>query len=159
MFFKIMESISLKMRIVGGALLLGMTFLTCADIVGRLFRTPVFGVVELMSFMGALVVALALPDTHAKGGHIGVELLVNRLSSRTRNVIDLFTGILSLLLFSIITWQMLDYARKIKLSGEVSMNLGLPEYMVIFVLGCGLLLFVMVIIQTIFATIRKLRGK
>lgn len=156
MFFKIMESISLKMRIVGGALLLGMTFLTCADIIGRLFRTPVFGVVELMGFMGAMVVALALPDTHAKGAHIGVEILVSRLSSRTRNIIDLITGILSLILFGIITWQMFDYARKIKLSGEVSMNLGLPEYIIIFVLACGLLLFFVFIIQTIAETIAKL---
>lgn len=148
-----------KMKLIGAGLLVLMMLLTCVDVIGRLFRHPVFGSIELMAFMGALAVAMALPDTHAVRGHIGVEIVMDKLPRRLRNVIELITNLLSLILFSIVTWKMFEYSLKMQASGEVSMNLGLPEYLVIAVVAVGFVIFGLVIVKGMVETVVELRGK
>jgi TRAP-type C4-dicarboxylate transport system permease small subunit len=127
------------------------------DVVGRAFGHPVFGSVELVGFMATLAVVMALPYTHQVQGHIGVELVVRWLSEKTQIYIDIGTGILSLILFGLITWRMTLYAHTMQESGEVSMNLELPEYLVIYVAAFCLLTFSLIILRDIIVNIRKLK--
>jgi len=148
-----------KQKIFGAACLVGMTLLTCIDVVGRAFRHPVFGSVEIVGFMSTLAVAMALPFTHRVKGHIGVEILVRMLPSRWRTLIDLCTNVLSLGLFALVTWRMAVYAHTMQQSGEVSMNLELPEYAIIYVVAFCLVTFTLTIFQETIQQIQKLRGK
>ena len=145
------------MKIIGAGCLVGMTFLTCADVVGRAFGHPIFGSVEIVGFMATLAVVMAMPYTHQVQGHIGVEILVRLFSKRTQIIIDICTGIVSLILFAIITWRMSVYARTMQKSGEVSMNLELPEHFIIYVTAICLLVFTLVILKDIIDNIRKLK--
>ncbi len=147
------------MKMVGAACLVGMVVLTCVDVVGRYFKHPLFGSVELVTFLGVLAVAMALPFTHETKGHIGVELFVRRLPRKSRGFIDLATGMLSLGLFALVTWRMLVYAIKMMRSGEVSMNLELPEYVIIFVVACCFVVFTLTILKSIARTVEELRKK
>ena len=157
--WEILEWSTDKLKVAGAVCLVGMTFLTCADIIGRLFGHPIFGSVELVGFMATLAVAMALPYTHSIQGHVGVEILVRLLSKRTQAIVDIFTGTLSLGLFSLITWRMTLYAHTMQKSGEVSMNLELPQYMIIYITAFCLLVFVLIIAQGIRNNIRMLRDK
>ncbi|MEJ2024781.1 MAG: TRAP transporter small permease, partial [Deltaproteobacteria bacterium] len=105
-FWKTVDWIVTWLKTIGAACLIGMTFLTCADVVGRFFRHPIFGAVEIVGFMATLAVAMALPYTHREKGHIGVEILVRTFSPRWQRIVDLCTGLLSLGLFILITWRM-----------------------------------------------------
>ena len=158
-FVKVVQFVSDKFRIVGAAALVGMTALTCVDVVGRKLGHPVFGSVELVTFMGVFVVAMALPFTHDTNGHIGVEIFVSKMPRKGRAVMDMLTGLISLVFFSIVTWQMFAYAFKMRASGEVSMNLELPEYVIIFIVGCCFAVFSAVIIKRLVELFAKLRGK
>ena len=157
--WKAIAAITDKMKLIGAALLVIMMLLTCVDVVGRLFRHPVFGSIELMSFMGALAVAMALPYTHSVKGHIGVEIFINKLPRTLRHLIELATSLLSLILFGIVTWKMFEYSLKMMASGEVSMNLELPEYGIIAVVAIGFIIFELAIIKGMADTIGELRGK
>ena len=64
LLWQIVDWLLVKMKIVGAACLVGMTFLTCADVVGRFFGYPIFGSVEIVGFMATLAVVMALPYTH-----------------------------------------------------------------------------------------------
>ena len=156
-FWRLVEWLLVKMKIVGAACLVGMTFLTCADVVGRAFGYPIFGSVEIVGFMATLTVVMALPYTHQVNGHIGVELVVRLLSEKTQAIIDICTGILSLVLFALVTWRMTVYALTMQKSGEVSMNLELPEHLIIYVTGLCLLVFTLNILQSVIINIRKLK--
>jgi len=147
-----------KMKIIGAACLVGMTLLTCVDVVGRAFGHPVFGSVELVGFMATLAVVMALPYTHQVQGHIGVELVVRLLSEKTQTYIDICTGLLSLTLFAVVTWRMVVYAFTMQESGEVSMNLELPEHLIIYVTAFCLLVFTLNILQDTLKNIRKLKA-
>jgi len=51
------------------------------------------------------------------------------------------------------------YANTMKASGEVSMNLELPEHFVIYVTAVCLLIFTLIILQDLINNIRKLKSK
>jgi TRAP-type C4-dicarboxylate transport system permease small subunit len=158
-FLNIIDWILVKLKIIGAACLVGMTLLTCADVVGRMLRHPIFGAVELVIFMATLSVAMALPYTHQVKGHIGVEILVRMFSESTQAIIDLCTSIVSLILFGIITWQMIRYALTIQESGELSISLKFPEYLIIYVVAFCMLIFTLIIVRDILDTARKLRNR
>jgi TRAP-type C4-dicarboxylate transport system permease small subunit len=129
------------MRSAAAACLVIMSALTCVDVVGRFFKHPLFGSVELVGFMGVLAVAFSLPFTHETNGHIGVEILMRRCSSRVQKLVGVVTGLLGFVLFALVAWRMGVHAHGLKQAGEVSINLQLPEYLVVWVVaGCCLVL-------------------
>jgi len=148
-----------KMKAFGALCLVGMMGLTCADVVGRFFRHPIFGSVELVGFMATTAIAMGLPFTHKIGAHVGVELVVRLLSDRTQKMVELFTRTLSLGLFALITWRMSVYAYEMHKSGEVSMNLELPEYVVIYITAFCIFIQTLVIINEIKTLVSSLRRK
>ena len=158
-FSNILEWILGKLKMIGAACLVGMTFLTCTDVVGRLFRHPIFGSVEIVSFMATLTIAMALPYTHKSNGHVGVELLVRLLSARTQLIIDICTGILSFALFSLVTWRMAVYGNTMYESGQVSMSLELPIHVIIYITSFCFFIFILIILQEIINNIKRLKSK
>lgn len=156
LYRKLFTFLSDKLKMIGALCLFGMAALTCADVIGRFFGHPIFGSVELVSFMGVIAIATTLSFTHEHKGHIGVELFVMKLSSRTRNLIDLCTGSITLALFAVVAWRMFDYGLKMQSSGELSMNLKLPEYVIIFFLACCFVIYCGTILSSIFQTLAKL---
>ena len=154
--FKVMDKFSDFLKIIGQIALVCMMMLTVVDVIGRYFKHPIFGSVELTGFFATIIVATALPYTYKMDGHVGVEILVRLLSQKAQLIIDLCTRSLSLALFSIITWQMFIYAHDIKQSGEVSMNMEFPIYYIIYLLAFGLLGFSATIIEIIVKNITQL---
>lgn len=157
MIFTMLDRFSGFLKLIGGVALTSMMLLTVVDVIGRFFKHPIFGSVELVGFLATIIVAAALPYTYKVDGHVGVEIIVRLLSKRTQIYIDIFTRSLSLILFSLITWQMFLYARDIHETGEVSMNLEFPIYYIVYLLAFGLLIFSVTIIETIAHDITQLR--
>jgi len=130
------------MRVIAAICLAGMAAMTGADVFLRgAFNTPIFGCEEIVAILGVVAVGFALPYTHYQKSHIGVEILVRRLPQRARSVIRLITNTATLGLVAVITWRMYLYAGTLRDSGEVSMNLELPEYMVVYVLSFGFFIY------------------
>ncbi len=154
---KALDKFSGLLKAIGAASLTGMMLLTVVDVIGRFFKHPIFGSVELVGFLATIVVATALPYTYKVDGHVGVEILVRLLSKKTQLIIDILTRTISLVLFCLVTWQMFLYAKDIHETGEVSMNLEFPIYYIVYLLAFGLLIFSITIIETIFVNIKQLR--
>jgi TRAP-type C4-dicarboxylate transport system permease small subunit len=66
---------------------------------------------------------------------------------------------MSLGLFGLVTWRMTLYARTMQTSGEVSISLELPEYIIIYMTAFCFLIFTLFIVQDIMDIIRKLKDK
>jgi len=157
MIFTALDRFSGFLKGIGALALTCMMLLTVVDVIGRFFKHPIFGSVELVGFLATIVVAAALPYTHKVDGHVGVEILVRLLSKKAQIRIDIFTRALSLVLFSLITWQMFLYAMDIKETGEVSMNLEFPIYYIVYLAAFGMLIFSVTILETILGNIKQLR--
>lgn len=157
--FKLIDGITNLLKKAGSLCLVGMAVVTCADVTGRFLGHPIFGSVEIVGYMATLTVAFALPYTHQVKGHIGVEILVRLFSDRVQTIIELCTGVLSFVLMGLVTWRMALYARTMQRSGEVSMNLQFPEYIIILIVAFCFLVFFFTVIQDIIHNIQKLRGR
>jgi TRAP-type C4-dicarboxylate transport system permease small subunit len=158
LFWKIIQWVLDKMKIIGAGCLVGMMMLTCADVVGRTLGHPIFGSVEIVGFMATLAVVMAMPYTHQVQGHIGVEIIVRLFSEKTQTIIDICTGIISLILFAVVTWRMTVYANTMKESGEVSMNLEFPEHVIIYLTAVCMVVFTLIILKDIVNNIRKIKN-
>jgi TRAP-type C4-dicarboxylate transport system permease small subunit len=157
MIFTMLDRFSGFLKLIGGVALTCMMLLTVVDVIGRFFKHPIFGSVELVGFLATIVVAAALPYTYKVEGHVGVEILVRLLSQKAQICIDIFTRALSLILFSVVSWQMFLYAEDIQKTGEVSMNLEFPIYYIVYLLAAGLFIFSATILERIVDTIKQLK--
>jgi TRAP-type C4-dicarboxylate transport system permease small subunit len=154
---QVLNKLSDILKIIGAVALTVMMMLTVVDVIGRFFKSPIFGSVELVGFLATIVVAAALPYTYKMDGHVGVEILVRLLPDKPQIWIDIVTRTLTLVLFILITWQMFLYADDIQHTGEVSMNLQFPIYYIVYLLSFALLIFTVMIVEMIFQDIQKLR--
>lgn len=154
---RILDKFAGLLKFIGMAALTCLMLLTVVDVIGRYFKQPIFGSVEITGFLALIAVAAALPCTYKSEGHVGVEILVRLFSKKTQLIIDLCTRFLSLVLFILITWQMVLYAVHMQASGEVSMNLEFPTYYIIYLLAAGLLAFCITILESFFNTLKQLR--
>lgn len=86
-------------------MLLVLLFLDAGDVIGRyLFNTPILGAMEISEVLMAGIILLSWGYTQSIGKHVKVELFISRYPARTRMIVNFATLLLSLVLFSVITW-------------------------------------------------------
>lgn len=143
---------------VGGAALVGMMVVTCVDVIFRAFGSPIFGAVEIVSFMATMVLACAMPQTERENGHVGVDLFLRKASPKTQAVFQAATHLASAILFGLVAWQMFLYAASMKSSGEVSMSLEFPAFYLVYLVAVAFSVLSLVILVEFLYSLRQLGG-
>ncbi len=136
-----------RLGIIAAVAIFSMMALTCADVILRLFRMPIPGAYEIVSFMGAVAVSFAIAHTSVEKGHVAVSLVVQLLPKRAQDVIESILAALGIILFALIAWQSVLYGLDCQSSGEVSLTLQLPFYPIIYgvALGAGVVCLVLLV--------------
>lgn len=124
---------------IAGLALIAMMLFTVADMVLRAFGHPVAGSYEVIGWLSAAAMALALGYAQLHKGHVAIDLVVERLHPRTRAVVEAFTTLASLLLFAAVAWYVASYGVVLHRSGSLSETLKAIVYPWVYVvaLGCG----------------------
>jgi TRAP-type C4-dicarboxylate transport system permease small subunit len=135
-----------------------MMFLTCADIILRLFRRPILGTYEIVGFLGAIVAGFALAQTTIERGHVAVQVVVMRFSPQTQKIIYLTTHILSIFLFALLAWECVRYGNDFRASGEVSLTLRMPFYPVVYGIAFSAIVVCLVLFVDILQVMTKRAG-
>lgn len=125
-------------RAVATVAVLLMMAITVVSVVGRRAGVPLFGAEEMVAFLCVAVVAASLPYCHTHRAHIGVELVVRRLSPLWQVRLKLVRDMCALGLWLVMAWAMGNYAAAKFRSNEVSLNLGWPEGLVVAGLAVGI---------------------
>jgi TRAP-type C4-dicarboxylate transport system permease small subunit len=103
---KWIQRVTLYVSYLGMILLIPMMLLTTTDVVGRAFWSrPIYGTVELSSYMLAVFILLGVAYTHQVRGHVRVSMLTSRLPKRANLVLDLVTILLSMFIIGLLAWQ------------------------------------------------------
>jgi TRAP-type C4-dicarboxylate transport system permease small subunit len=132
-FEKTVKLLSSFFNLFASASLTAIILLTCLDVFMRyFFNRPIAGTYDLVSLMGAVIAAFAMPYTMLMRGHVAVDLLVRTLSSKKQLVIETVTHIVGIILFLIMVWQCFALALDMKAAGEVTPTLLLPFYPVVY---------------------------
>ena len=148
---RVVRPISGWIHSVGVSVLAVMMFLTFADVFLRyVFNRPILASHELTLYMMAILVAFGLAYCAVLKGHVAIDLVVSHFPPRTQAIIDSVTCIISLGLFSLITWQGAIYTMDKLVSGHESEVLEIPIYPFIGVVTLGSLVLCLVLISHLF---------
>lgn len=146
--------------IVAGIALLLLVLLATGNVTLRLFQLPFAGTYEIVSFLGALVIAGALAHTQRRRDHIMVDILTVRFPPLARRLLDALSDGVAAVLFGIASWQLYAWGEKIRISGELSETLQLRFHPFVYGVAAGFALLTLVLILQMFrAILRKAEGE
>ena len=132
---------------IGGAALLIMMGISCANMFLRPFGVPLKGAYELAGFLGALTIALPLGYAQITRAHISVDILASQFSKRMQKIMNAIGSFLSMIFFVLVAWQVYVFATTIWKRSETSETLRIIYHPFIYAVAfcCGLLALVLFI--------------
>ncbi len=142
---KMTDFLNRLLLVVGGITLAGMVLLTCSNIFLRSVWAPIKGTYELMEFFGAIVTAFALGYTQIKRGHVGIDMVVNRFSTRTQRILNGINYFICMIFFALASWQIAKWATTLWKTGEITETLRIIYFPFTYgvALGCAVLSLVL----------------
>ena len=156
---KVVNPIAFWIGSLGAGVLALMMFLTTADVLLRLFNRPIIGTFELTEYMMAMLVAFTVGYCAVNRGHVSVDLVVARIPERPRAVVSIFTEIICIIFFSLITWKSFRQAVILQGSGSVSPALLIPVFPFVYIISIGFGLLALVFALQLLESISKALGK
>jgi TRAP-type C4-dicarboxylate transport system permease small subunit len=125
-----------------------LMFLVAAEVIGRyVFNRPIPGSYELIEYLMAVLIPLSVALCAEKGEHVGVDLVVEKLSRRARGRVEAVTLSVTVLLCGVMAWQCAKAVPESYASGLKSAVLQIPAYPTVVAVAVGaaaLTLFVLV---------------
>jgi TRAP-type C4-dicarboxylate transport system permease small subunit len=144
-FLSKVRGLSRFLNIIAGISLTFLMLLTVMDVILRTLKRPIVGTYELVAFSGAVVIGFALPLTSWMRGHIYVDFLTLKFQKPLRDIFNITTRCLVIILFFLIGWNLIKYGMDLQKSGEVSLTLQMPFYPVAY--GVGICCFVQCLVM------------
>ena len=141
------------LMIAGGVALLALTLLATMNVALRIFRVPVSGAYEVVSFLGAVVTAGALGYTQKRKDHIVVDILSDKFPAPVKRVLDRVSYALILVFFSIVSWQTFVYGKRLLVTGEMSETLRIAYYPFVFLVSAGFAVLALTVLLDLAETV------
>ena len=130
-----------------------MMLLVAFDVLGRyLFNSPFTGTFDSIEMMMAVVVFCSLAYCTSSEGHVRVDVVLGRLSTRTKAILTVITFIPSVFIVALISWRLGDRAWSIvmNLPGPATPTIDIPHWPFITLGAVGFLLFCLELIIQLF---------
>jgi TRAP-type C4-dicarboxylate transport system permease small subunit len=144
---KITDRTSKWLEMISGAALTVILILTGCDIVGRIFGRPVPGTYEVVSFAGGLIVGFAVPMSTKLGEQVKIDIVTELLPKNAKAVLQSVTRLLTIALFLILSYALVQLGTDLRGSGELSPVLRLRFYYVAWGMSLAFLGVVIVLIR------------
>ena len=119
------------------ALLGAMMLFSVADMAMRAVGVTVAGSYEVIGWLSAAAMALALGTVQRHKGHVAMELVVVKLGRRGRALTDASMALVSLALFAVVAFYVMRYGRVLHETGSLSETLRIIVYPWVYVVGLG----------------------
>ncbi len=135
----LLGQISRALAILGGGLLLLLTAMTVASVLGRaLFALPVPGDLELMQMGLAVAIAWCLPWCQYRRHQIAVTALTDRAPRRLRQALEALALLTSAGVLGLLAWRQALGMADLHSYGDVSTVLGVPVWWAVAAILPGL---------------------
>ena len=115
-----------------------LMFLVAADVIGRyLLNSPIPGGYELTEYLMAIIIPLSVAFCAEQKAHVGVDLVMEKLSRKTRARVEAVTLLVTLLLCLVLAWQCCVAVPESYASGLKSAVLHIPAYPTVLAVAIG----------------------
>jgi TRAP-type C4-dicarboxylate transport system permease small subunit len=142
----------------GTAVILLMTLAT-VNVFLRIFGIPYRGTYEIVSFLGAIVIAFALGETQRIKANIVVDIVSDRYPQWLKKVVDIIGYIVSMSFFLIVGRVIFRWGMQISTSGELSETLKIAYHPLIYLVSLGFLFLSLTLFLDLLKTIVKKEGR
>ena len=158
---KYLRNLSRFMAAAGGAALLAMMVIFCANILLRPLGGGIQGTVEISGCLCAMAVALCLPAAQFKGSHIEVGVMTQGFSPLALDWQKACASLLCSLLLLLTAGELLDLAQYTYNTGEIIEGFGFSAFAMIAGMLLGIsthgLIFICFLLKAL-SNIRKGRA-
>ena len=138
LFEKIIVRFSRYLDLFAGVILAFTAILVVANILGRvLLKRPILGTYEMVGFMTAAVVGLALARCAVENSHIAITFITDKLPARIHNIIDVAVDLPSMIFLFFVAYNVFAYGTRMAASGVVSSTTQLAFYPFIYLVAVG----------------------
>jgi len=123
---------------------------TVLDVLLRwLFNSPLPALNEVIAMTFCVAVSATIPSGIATNVNLKVDILAKWMTGRLAAWLDAFGGIMLLIFFSLLAWQIAVYAGQLAEQGRGTVMLGLPQAP--FVFGASILIGIGCLVQVVMA--------
>lgn len=155
-YSKLSQVIIRVLLVVGAVALMVMMVIVVGNSLGRaLFRTPIFGTIEIAGLAGVVVVAGAVGFAEREHRNIVVDTAANRFTPRTRALADAFTLFLSLGAVAFLFWAVFNNALRSLTIREATLTTGVFIAPFKFTWAIGIIILCLFLLQHMIEAIRK----
>lgn len=122
--------------------LFAMMALTFANVFMRyLFRAPISGALEILSYMMGLLVFLCLPLVTARSEHVRISVFDRFMPARIRQLRGVLFNLLMAAMAAMLGWRMWLFADRLEGWGEKTQQYGLPLWTLaqMFAFSCAVM--------------------
>jgi len=144
---------------ISGTAIAFIVVLTVCDVILRRFRMPISCTYEIVTFVGAIAIALAIPYSTLIGSQISMEFITDKVSGHWQKILYLTTRCLGLGIFIILTWRLFILGNNFKQIGDVTPILEIPMYPVPYIIGIACITECFVLAHSIFLELAKTEDK
>ena len=110
------------------------------------FKSPVFGAFEYVGLITAVVIGLSLAHCGVQNAHIDISLVVDRLPTRPRTVLNALINFVSMCFLGISAWYVGAYAKSMMDSGLVSSTTQTPTHPFVLLIALGMFVYCLVLL-------------
>ena len=145
---------------IGMASIFVLLFLTVGDVAGRfLFTHPIPGTYEITKILFALSVFFSFSVSQYNGENLGITLIYDKFPVRVQGILDFFSSVLSIGMFSVAFFQTIKYAARMKSSNTITSVLRWPMHPWIYLASIGLIVLVIALIWDFLISIKEMKGE
>ena len=128
---KTLESLAKLCAILAGLLLIVITLMTCASLIGRnTTGDSIVGAFELTGVAAGAAIALFMPLCQLRRGNIIVDFFTAKLSERTNDKLDRFGTLLLVVIFGLLAWRTTLGGLNVFSANSETQIMGFPEWVV-----------------------------
>jgi TRAP-type C4-dicarboxylate transport system permease small subunit len=157
-FYKIVRRTVLIGAVIGGACLVGVMLLVVANVIARGFGGGIAPTYEIIVLLMVVTVSFALAYTGMEKAHIEVDFMLSRLSQKAKNILKIFSLILSIIVLMLLTWGAIVILINRWWGFEETELIGLSYMPFRLALVIGLFLFSLVQIIHLINMLKKPKG-
>lgn len=146
---KLLEKATLLLDMGARAAVAAIMFVTTINVFMRMFGGSLRGSIEIVQYLNALGVGLAVAFCAFQGGHVAVTFFTDKLSPKLQHFVGVLIELLMAAFLGILTWQLVLYGYGSQQAGEVALTTGLPIYPVVYLVTIGIAVYFLVVINNL----------
>jgi TRAP-type C4-dicarboxylate transport system permease small subunit len=141
-----------------GVALAGMMLFTAFDVLMRSLGRPVAGSFEVIGWLSAAALALALGDVQVHKGHVAMTLVSERLQGRTAALLEAVNSLVALLLFGGAALFIVRYGTVLRETGSLSETLQVVVHPWVYLVALGFAGLTLALAIDLLRSLRRLRA-